>query len=201
MLQEYIPGGVGSSWMFNGYFDAMSDCLVAFTGQKLRQLPPATGSATLGVCVANEAVEIGTKEFLKRLNYRGIVDLGYRYDERDGVYKLYDVNPRIGATFRLFVGANGVDVSHALYLDLTGQPVPDTTLVPGRKWVVEISDVISSYQGRRERNLSFRGWLQSFRGVKETAWFAGDDPFPFALVVLQTFTKAVSRIVRKMRRG
>ena len=42
---------------------------------------------------------------MKELGYRGILDIGYRYDARDGRYKVLDVNPRIGATFRLFVGA------------------------------------------------------------------------------------------------
>ena len=27
MLQEYIPGGDDSVWMFNGYSDANSECL------------------------------------------------------------------------------------------------------------------------------------------------------------------------------
>jgi predicted ATP-grasp superfamily ATP-dependent carboligase len=40
MLQEYIPGGPDTVWMFNGYFDAESRCLFGMTGKKLRQYPP-----------------------------------------------------------------------------------------------------------------------------------------------------------------
>ena len=40
---------------------------------------------------------------------------------------------RLGQTFRLFVGENGLDVLRALYLDLTGQPVPDD---PARAFVL-----------------------------------------------------------------
>ena len=68
-----------------------------------------------------------TVRFMHELGYRGILDIGYRFDERDGEYKLLDVNPRIGATFRLFVGDDGMDVLRALYLDLTGQEVAATT--------------------------------------------------------------------------
>ena len=56
MLQEYIPGGDDSIWMFNGYFDANSDCLAGFTGRKLRQTPPYTGVTSLGVCLPNDVV-------------------------------------------------------------------------------------------------------------------------------------------------
>jgi D-aspartate ligase len=47
---------------------------------------------------------------MQEIGYSGIVDIGYRYDRRDGEYKLLDVNPRVGATFRLFVDSNGMDV-------------------------------------------------------------------------------------------
>ena len=45
------PGRRDSIWMFNGYFDADSDCLASFTGRKLRQTPPYTGVTSLGVCL------------------------------------------------------------------------------------------------------------------------------------------------------
>ena len=179
MLQEYIPGAAESIWMFNGYLDHQSRCLVGFTGVKLRQCLPHTGQTSLGICRHNAVVEEATKQFLAAVGYRGVVDLGWRYDTRDGRYKLLDVNPRIGATFRLFVGNNGMDVARALYLDLTGQPVPASSTPDGRKWLVEQTDVYASLLYRAEGSLTARQWLWSFRGVQETAWFARDDPAPF----------------------
>ena len=180
MLQEYIPGGADSVWMFNGYFDSRSECLAGYTGIKLRQCPPHTGAASLAICRSSPVVEEITKEFLGAVGYKGIVDLGYRYDGRDGRYKLLDVNPRIGSTFRLFVGTGGIDVARALYLDLTGQPVPPSRVRDGRKWVVEHNDLLASARYHRRGELSLSTWVRSFRGVQEGAWFAWDDPAPFA---------------------
>jgi D-aspartate ligase len=185
MLQEYIPGGPESVWMFNGYFDEHSDCPVAFTGKKIRQVGPNTGSTTLGICQPNETVEETTKRLMKTVGYRGILDIGYRYDVRDGKYKLLDVNPRIGSTFRLFVDVNGMDVLRALYLDLTGQAVPRSVPRNQRRWVVEHSDLIASLQYRREGALDIASWVRSFRGVQEAAWLARDDPLPFAAVCVR----------------
>ena len=182
MLQEYIPGGDDSVWMFNGYFNEQSDCLAAFTGQKIRQHPPYGGMTSLGICVKNEAVEKMTCAWLKKLGYRGIVDMGYRYDARDGKYKLLDVNPRIGATFRLFVDSNGLDVVRAMYLDLTGQPVPDQAGYEGRRWIVEDKDLMSLRRYLRDGQTSLGEWFRSLGGVQEGAWFAGDDPYPFAVM-------------------
>jgi predicted ATP-grasp superfamily ATP-dependent carboligase len=184
MLQEYIPGTPESVWMFNGYFDGGSECRMGLTGKKIRQAPPYTGITTLGVCAPNVPVEQATVRLMKAVGYRGILDIGYRFDERDGEYKLLDVNPRIGGTFRLFVATNGMDVLRALYLDLTGQRVPATSARVGRRWVVQPMDLASSVVYRWRGDLTVRSWLRSFKGVREEAWFAADDPLPFAVLWL-----------------
>jgi D-aspartate ligase len=178
MFQEYIPGGEDSVWMFNGYFDARSECLLGFTGKKLRQYPAYIGATCLGICLANPAVDAVTRSFMKAVGYHGILDIGYRYDHRDGAYKVLDINPRIGATFRLFVAENGMDVARALYLDLTGQPVPSGTALDGRRWIVEDKDLISSVRYRLDRQLTVRRWLGSLRGIDEAAYLASDDARP-----------------------
>lgn len=179
MLQEYIPGGENSVWMFNGYFNERSECLFGLTGRKIRQAPAYTGATSLGVCLKNDIVAETTRHFMKSVGYQGMLDIGYRYDERDGKYKVLDVNPRIGSTFRLFVGDNGLDVARVAYLDLTGQQVPSSRMIEGRKWLVEDSDIVSSIRYHNDKNLTFMQWAKSLRGVQETAWFAVDDLFPF----------------------
>lgn len=202
MLQEYVPGGPESVWMFNGYFDADSECLVSFTGRKLRQHPPGRGGTTLGVCEPNDEIEAITHRLMKSIGYRGIVDMGYRYDVRDGQYKLLDVNPRLGASFRLFVGTGGMDVVRALYLDLTGQPVPAVPVCAGRRWLVEPFDVWTARAGVADGSLTWREWLRSLRGVDEAAWFARDDPVPFlAMAAVFGAQPVYRRLVRRRRAG
>jgi D-aspartate ligase len=179
MLQEYIPGQDEDVWMFNGYFDGNSRCLAAFTGKKLRQQPPHMGHCSLGVCRQNRAVINTTVRFLQSVGYRGIVDIGYRFDHRDGQYKILDVNPRLGGAFRLFVDANGLDVVRAFYLDLTDQPVPVPAPQDGRRWLREDSELLSLVQYRRSDGLRVRDWLRSLRGVQETSTFSLTDPVPF----------------------
>jgi len=192
LLQEHIPGPPESVWMFNAYLDERSEPRVAFTGRKVRQYPAYTGAATLGVCAANETVERDAVRLLRETGYRGIIDLGFRYDRRDGSYKLLDVNPRIGATFRLFVGAGGMDVLRALYLDMTGQRIPPAGRCEGRRWIVEPLDLISSYRYWRDGQLSAAAWLRSLLGVREAAWIAPDDPLP-ALAAAASMTNRASR--------
>jgi hypothetical protein len=59
---------------------------------QVRQFPRGTGARTLGVSRENRVVTEMTKTLMKGLGYRGVVDMNYRFDERDGQYKLLDVN-------------------------------------------------------------------------------------------------------------
>jgi predicted ATP-grasp superfamily ATP-dependent carboligase len=181
MFQEYIPGSDEDVWIFNGYFDRESRCLASFTGQKIRQHPAHMGIASLGICRENRDVIDVTTRFLREVGYRGIVDIGYRYDARDGGYKILDVNPRLGGAFRIFVDANGLDVARAMYWDLTGEPVPELVPNEGRKWLKEDADLIAFRSYRRQDGLTRGAWLRSLRGVQEGATWSLSDPLPFAL--------------------
>lgn len=189
MLQEHIPDTPQANWMFNGYFTGDSECLVSFTGHKLRQSPPDAGATTLGVCRSNPTVDETTRRFMRAVGYRGIVDADYRFDSRDGQHKLLDVNPRIGSSFRLFVAADGIDVLRALYLDLTGQQVPAAThQTDGRRWLVEPQDLRSSLIHVRRDELTVGEWLRSLRHIDETAWWARGDPWPFIAMAASLLT-------------
>ncbi len=178
ILQEYIPGGDDTIWMFNGYFNQHSDCLFGATGRKLHQYPAHRGSTSLGICVKNERVEKQTLQLLQAVKYRGPVDLGYRFDARDGRYKVLDVNPRIGMTFRLFTAEDGLDVIRAAYLDATGQAIPADRVPDGRKWIVETNDLVSSWRSYVEGQLTPAEWLRSLQGIHEGVWLDSDDPAP-----------------------
>jgi D-aspartate ligase len=197
MIQEYIPGGEDSVWMFNGYFSRESECLVGFTGKKIRQYRAYTGCTSLGICLRNQEVDQMTRAFMAAVGYQGILDMGYRYDARDGRYKVLDINPRIGSTFRLFVGSHGMDVARAMYLDLTGGVVQAEEAKDGRKWLVEDTDFASSIQYLRDGNLSIREWLTSFRGVEELAYLAADDPLPLLPLFLNRSAEQIRRVFRR----
>jgi D-aspartate ligase len=179
MLQEYIPGSSASVWVFTGYFDSESELVFGAGGLKLRQYPIHIGTTCFGVLKSNPEMEAVTARFVKALGYRGVFDCGYRYDARDGQYKLLDVNPRVGLNFRQCIGRDGLDVVRAMYLDLTGQPVPDDTPAEGHVWWVENYDLAAAVDAWREGSLSLRRWAGSLRRVDETAWFDRNDLAPF----------------------
>jgi D-aspartate ligase len=177
VLQEHIPGDVETVWMCNGYFGDDSHRDVTFTGKKLRQLSSA-GIASLAICLPNETVDAQTRQFMRGVGYRGCVGIGWRYDDRDGLYKVLDVNARVSGVFRLFEGTNQMDVVRVCYLELTGQAAPVTALRPRRKWMLE-DDFRVAATSVRSGQLTMAEWVRSVRGVREWHWLAVDDPVPF----------------------
>ncbi len=195
MLQEFIPDGRDSDWFFHAYCGRDGGCLPAFTGVKERSYPVRAGLTSMGRSIPNARLRTQLTRLLSTLGYRGIVDVDVRLDYRDGTYKVLDLNPRLGAQFRLFHDTAGTDVVLAQYLDLTGQRVAEGDQVAGRAFVVENYDPIAAFGYWRRGELCLTGWLDSLRGNPETAWFARDDLLPFGLMCVRMGWRAVSRTV------
>ena len=196
LVQEYLspagPDGGPQDWIVHAYLDGRGEAVFVGTGVKERSYPAHAGLTSLGrVEPFPELAEV-TTGFLRRAGYRGIVDLDLRVDPRDGEAKLLDANPRFGAQFRMFRGARGLDVAVAAHLDLTGRAVPADPPVP-RRFLVEPYDPVSALTHLRRRELGVRGWAESWRGVDEPAWFAADDPLPFALMAARTAAETTRR--------
>jgi predicted ATP-grasp superfamily ATP-dependent carboligase len=175
LLQEYVPQEHATDWIAHAYFGAEPGRDVIFTGRKLRSWPPQAGVTTYAYTSSNAEVADLTRELCRKVGFRGICDLDWRSDSLCGEYKLVDFNPRLGAQFRLFERADGVDVIRALHLDLTERDLPPGRQVDGRRYVVENLDLPAQIAYRRAGELERAPVPYRHR---ELAWWARDDPLP-----------------------
>jgi predicted ATP-grasp superfamily ATP-dependent carboligase len=159
------------------------------------------GHTALGVCRGNAELETAARRFISAVGFQGIVDSEFRYDPRDGVYKLLDANPRVGGNFRVFLDVGGIDVVRALYLDQTGRAVPPVEPREGRLWVKEDSDLITFVHHRRLGELTLKTWLSSLRHVDEGAIFALRDPLPFVTAMVMLARDTLGARLHRLRDG
>ncbi|QDY78749.1 ATP-grasp domain-containing protein [Streptomyces qinzhouensis] len=179
LLQRHLPDGPDADWFFHGCFGGDGRLLAGGTGRKELAWPPRAGLTAKGRWHPNPAVTAIALRLAEHIGYRGVIDLDLRRDRSCGTYRLLDANPRPGAQFRLFTAPDGTDVVRALYRDLTGRPPAPAAERPGRVFIAENYALLSVLAARpatrgRPATGSARGSLV------ETAWFAGDDPLPFA---------------------
>ncbi|MFE3630304.1 carboxylate--amine ligase, partial [Streptomyces goshikiensis] len=178
LLQRFLPAGPDTDWFFHGAFTRGGHPLLAGSGRKELSWPVRTGLTAVGRWLPDPAVEEAGLRIAERLGYQGILDLDFRRDER-GCFRLVDFNPRPGAQFRLFTDAAGLDVVQAMYLDLTGQRVPEPAPWPGRVFVAENYALLAAVRGRQlpfRREPSAR--LASSRRAPAARADAGPGPRP-----------------------
>ena len=196
VVQEYLPLEHAEDWIVHLYSDGNSDSLV-FTGVKVRSWPEHAGATGCAYAVPNPALADMAGRFCKEDGFKGIADLDWRLDRRDGQYKLLDFNPRVGNQFRLFQTAAGIDVVRALHLDMTGRNVPVGEQVSGRKIVVEHFDLPA--------RLAYRNSAYSTPSAPahatstELAWLARDDPIPFFVMWPRLAKPLASNLGRTLR--
>lgn len=214
LLQRRVPGGRGTDWFFHGCFGEGAVCLIGGAGRKDHSWPVNAGLTAVGRWLPNPDVEEAAHRLAEHLDYRGILDLDFRFDSATGAYRLLDFNPRPGAQFRLFTDRAGLDVVRALHLDLTGRTVVPSPPVPGRVFVAENYALLSSlvalpstarpFAARRDRTSSAHGGRretrQETRWETETAWFAADDPAPFLAMTTTWLGQGGRKALRRTRR-
>ena len=127
MVQELVPGGDETLYTLGSYLDATGRPLGLFSGRKLRQTPPLVGTCRVGEAVwMQEMVDAGLR-FLAALEFRGLSQVEFKRDPRDGRYKLMEINPRLFQWHGL-AAACGVDLPRLAYYDLLGLPVPAASM-------------------------------------------------------------------------
>ncbi|MEU6900665.1 ATP-grasp domain-containing protein [Streptomyces virginiae] len=205
LLQRFLPAGPDTDWFFHGAFTRGGLPLLAGSGRKELSWPVRTGLTAVGRWLPDAAVEEAALRLAERLGYQGILDLDFRRDER-GVFRLVDFNPRPGAQFRLFTDAAGLDVVQAMYLDLTGQRVPQPSGGAGRVFVAENYALLAAVRGRslpRHRPAAQAAppgpGPAAERGRVEAAWFAADDVWPFLAMLAAFLGRGAAKGARALR--
>ncbi|MFE9256182.1 ATP-grasp domain-containing protein [Streptomyces sp. NPDC006879] len=186
LLQRFVPGDQDTDRFFHGCFGAGGRPLLTGSGRKALSWPLGAGLTAVGRWQPDPQVQAAGERLAGHLGYRGILDLDFRRDEANGgVYRLLDFNPRPGAQFRLFTDVHGLDVVRALYLDLTGQPVPAQAGGPGRVFVAENYALLAALASTGRTGLTrLSDDRPSWRTSRpETAWFSADDALPFLSMV------------------
>lgn len=196
VVQEYLGRDHAEDWIAHIYVGAEPDATVVFTGIKLRSWPPHAGVTAVARSLWNADLAQRTVAFCNAVGFRGIADLDWRLDAHDGVFRLLDFNPRIGAQFQMFETQDGVDVVRALHLDLTGRARPTLPQVEGRRFVVEHLAAPAALTYRRTAGAP---WSAGSNGTlfgprAKRAWSSLDDPLPALAVAARLGLPAARRL-------
>jgi predicted ATP-grasp superfamily ATP-dependent carboligase len=101
IVQEYIPGhGCG---LFATYQDGV--CKRVFMHRRVREYPAAGGVSSCAESFYDSTLESHGRRMLDALNWHGVAMVEFRRDERDGEYKLMEINPKFWGSLDLALAA------------------------------------------------------------------------------------------------
>lgn len=202
MLQDWIPGGPSSSVILDGFVDRTGSVRGIIARRRLRMDPPKLSNTAAAVTISlrevRPAVE-NIRRLVSAVDYRGIFNVEFKYDERDDTFKIIEVNAR---PFWMIahVAKVGLDLPWMSYLDALELPVPAMEVYQlGRYSHYEVPDaasiVRSLLNGRRPDGPVLRTWLT---GDHSMFWWS--DPLPGLLDYKNAVVRRAGDLPRLLRR-
>lgn len=194
MVQEVIPGG-GASQVSVATFCVDGEVNQVMTARRRRQYPIDYGLGSSFVEAVYLPELIGPAERLLRyMRASGMVEVEFKQDPRDGVFKLLDINIRPWGWHTLCI-ACGLDLPYVQYLRMTGKPTPRMEPRYGVRWIRTATDVLAGIQETRANLTTPWQYARSLLGRNTYSVLNWRDPLP----AFGDFAVLVARFAHKPR--
>ena len=192
-LQEMIPGPVTNQVHIDGFIDRFGRVVAAMARRRLRMYPIDFGNSTMLVSIPMETIGAATEplyRLLRGLRHRGIFSAEFKWDERDRVFKLLEINARPWWQVE-FSTLCGVNVCAMAHRDALGEELPTvSTYSIGKRFRILAHDVRAFRDLRKEGEENLMGWLRSLLGATD-AINRFSDPWPTVGFAGETLGKLI----------
>jgi predicted ATP-grasp superfamily ATP-dependent carboligase len=196
MLVEYIPGADDRLCSYYTYLDAKHNPQFHYTKRILRRFPAGMGSACYHVTDWIPELPDLALPLLRKAGLRGLANIEFKYDDRDGRYKLIECNARFTAS-NCLVAASGFDLATFVYNRIVGRPEPSMgDYRRGLRLWDPLRDFWAYRQLSSEGRLTFPQWVSSVMHPQTFPFFSWSDPLP----AVARLAKPPKRALRKWLR-
>lgn len=200
VVQEMIVGGGEAQFSYVALWKDGRP-LASMTARRTRQYPiDFSYTSTFVEVVERPEVKAAAETLLASIGYEGLAEVEFKYDARDGAYKVLDVNPRTWTWIGLGEAA-GVDFAWLMVCAAYGRAIPACRIDPEQKWIYAVRDVVAAFRMVARGDLSLKAYIASLRRPFVWAAFAIDDPLPglleLPLTVFRVVTKRLPASFRK----
>ena len=192
VAQEIVGQGLTDFYSVCSYIGNDGEAHGTFVGRKLEQYPPDFGTGCLVAAEGPAAIAERGVQILKAFGYRGISEVEFIYDARDGEHKLLDVNTRVWKWIGLPIAA-GVDLPWLAYADATGTPEIAPPAREGLIWTYAKDYIALRLAGKGGETAAYlpeEAWAALFAGETRDvvdAVIDPDDPAPAARMMVNIF--------------
>lgn len=200
LLLEEIPGPDDLLCSYYTYIDEAGEPLCDFTKRIIRRFPLGEGLACYHVTDWNPEVRDLGRALLLHVGLRGLGNVEFKRDPRDGLLKVIECNARFTAANCLLV-ASGYDLGSFVYNRLAGvgqPPLSAQTYVRGLHLWSPGRDLRAFVALRARGELSAGSWLAGLAHRQVLPYFRWDDPLPALLGSLRWGDHAARVAARRL---
>jgi predicted ATP-grasp superfamily ATP-dependent carboligase len=179
LLLEVIPGPDDLLRSYFTYLDERGEPLFHFTKRVIRRYPEHEGFGCYHITDWDPDVRDAALRLVRHVGLKGVANVEFKRDPRDGRLKLMECNARFVASNGLVV-ASGYDLGLLVYSRLVGlppPPLPDSYPSGLRLWS-PFNDARAFLALRRQGRLSLAGWLRDVAHPQLLPYADCDDPLP-----------------------
>jgi D-aspartate ligase len=178
LIQERIPGGGENQFSFCAVCKD-GQAYASLVAQRRRQYPVDFGNASTFVETTSQPViEADGRRFLESIGFDGMAEVEFKFDPRDGRYKILDVNPRPWGWHTLGKAA-GIDFPYLLWQQKMGLDVSPVHSQDSASWLREITDLMAIAKSPHRKAEIKRLLRAIWSGTLTSATFDLFDPLPF----------------------
>jgi D-aspartate ligase len=184
IIQEMLSGGAEKLYSFASYV-SKGEVKGSFIANRIRQKPMDFGVATtFAITVQSDRIDELASKFLKSLNYTGVSEVEFMFDDKINDFKLIEINPR---TWKWHTMANkvGINLIKMLIDDYNGKEITvqkNTTENIG--WIEQLTDTFIMFSEVMKGRMKIKDYLKSLKVNKEYATWDSKDPWPAIMYIL-----------------
>lgn len=148
-IQEFIPGDDSYMRVLNAYVGKDGKVKLMSLGNPILEehSPEGIGSYAAIINTFDEALLDKVRAFLEDIGYTGFANFDMKYDERDGEYKLFEINLRNGRS-SYYVSASGHNLMKYVTEDhIYNKELPLTYAKDEHLWLIIPKGVLFKYAG------------------------------------------------------
>ena len=147
ILQDMIPGDDSNMYVLTAYSDRDNDVKMMCLGHVLLEehTPKGIGNHVAILTEYHEELMMTVRRFLESVGYTGFANFDIKFDERDGKFKIFEINLRQGRS-NFYVTHSGANIAKMFVGDATDSLGDDVLLIKEPSfWHTVPKKIIYSY--------------------------------------------------------
>ena len=188
IIQDFIPGDDSRMYVLTAYCNQSAKVKMMCMGHVLLEehTPKGIGNHVAILTEYHEELMKTVRGFLEAIGYTGFANFDIKFDERDGKFKIFEINLRQGRS-NYYVTHSGANIAKLLVADACGEMEGEALIIREPSfWHTVPKKIIYSYIKDEETLHAVKALVK--KGNSASSFFYGYDlrmnPLRFAYVVI-----------------